>query len=64
MIKQINSFVFVVNIILLNPILPSVPTYGQNLDFKIKRDNVKHSYEGRAYKSVDNRSYISEIGRK
>ena len=38
--------------------------YGQNFDFKIKRDNVKYSYECRAYKSVDYRSYVSKIGRK
>ena len=39
-------------------------TYGQNFDFKIKRDNVKHSYECRANKSVDYRNYISKIGKK
>ena len=33
-------------------------TYGQNFDFKIKKDNVKHSYECHAYKSVDYRSYV------
>ena len=39
-------------------------TYGQNFDFKIKRANVKHSYEWRTYKSVNYSSYISKIGRK
>ena len=39
-------------------------TYGQNFDFKIKRDNVRHSYECRAYKSVDYRTYVSKTGRK
>ena len=43
--------------------------FGQNFDFKIRMDYGKHSYERRAYESVDDRSlyilgYISKIDRK
>ena len=39
-------------------------TYGQNIDFKIRRDNLKKSYEHHVYESVDDSSLSLAISQK
>ena len=41
--------------------MPIVALHGENLDFKIGRDDGKISYECRVYESVDNKSLSSAI---
>ena len=38
--------------------------FGQNFDFKIRRDHEKNSYDRRAYESVDDGSLSRAISRK
>ena len=41
------------------PLCDEFVTYSQNLDFKIRRDHQKISYERRDYESVDeNRAFL------
>ena len=43
------------------PKVPKIGTFGQNYDFKIRRDNWKNSYERRAYESVEGKSLSLDI---